>query len=248
MSVAFRALSTFLIALVLAFAMPSRATAQWYVAVYAGGNYTPAADVSIDAPAIDLVLTYQDVRFSGKPLASPQYYGYRLGRMVGEKRRLGLEIEFIHLKVIADTSREYAVSGRAAGNVLPPGRARMSEIVEQYQMTHGLNFVLVNLVTRTPIGGGGSPRVALVARGGAGPVIPHAETRVAGQSQAQYEYAGVGAHAAAGLDLKLRGRASALIEYKVTIARPEIDLASGTGRMTALTHQVAVGFAFGIAR
>jgi hypothetical protein len=237
-----------LLALAIVVAVPSYALAQWYVAVYAGGNYTPAADVAIDAPAIDVVLTYEDVRFTGKPLASPQYYGYRLGWMAGERRRVGLELEFVHLKVIADTSREYAVSGRAGGSVLPPGRARMSEIVEQYQMTHGLNFVLVNLVTRTPIGAGGSPRTALVARAGAGPVIPHAETRVAGRSQEQYEYAGVGAHAAAGLDLRLRGRWSALIEYKLTIARPEIELASGTGRMTALTHQVAVGFAFGIAR
>ena len=236
-----------IVAFVIVLVVPTRAAAQWFFAAYAGGNYTPAADVSIDAPAIDVVLTYQDVRFTGEPLASPQYYGYRIGRMVGETRRLGLEIEFIHLKVIADTSREYTVSGRAPGSVLPP-RARMSDIVEQYQMTHGLNFVVVNLVTRTPIGGGGSPRMALVARAGAGPVIPHAETRVAGRSQEQYEYAGVGAHAAAGLDLKLRGRTSALIEYKITIAKPEIDLASGTGRMTAITHQVAVGFAFGIAR
>jgi hypothetical protein len=64
---------------------------------------------------------------------------------------------------------------------------------------------------------------------------------VLGESKEQYEYAGMGAGGAIGIEVRLAGRVSALGEYKVTIARPEITLAHGTGRTTAVTHHVAAG-------
>ena len=236
---------TLLLALLTTLALPTPAAAQWYMAGYAGGNVTRPADVTIDQPATGTSVTFEEVRFSAEPLKSPQYYGYRIGRMFGQERRLGVEVEFIHLKVISDTSRTYAVTGSIGGE---PASAdmRMDAFVRRYSMTHGLNFLLINVVSRTPVGSG---RLALVARAGAGPTLPHAETTVGILAQEQYEYAGIAAHVAAGLDVRLRGRLSAMIEYKLTAARPEIDLPlGGRGRMTALSHQIAVGLAFGVSR
>jgi len=224
-------------------AAPDRAEAQWYVGAYLGGNYTHPADVTIDQPAEGRALTFHDVHFDAKPLASPQYYGYRFGRMFGSARRFGVEVELIHLKVISRTADSYLITGRSGGATVD-GVLPMDTYAQRYAMTHGLNFILANVVWRTPIRG----PFAFVARGGAGPTLPHAETAIDGVSREQYEYGGMGAHAAAGIDLRLHHNWSAIAEYKLTAAHPEISIPSGTGETSALTHQVAFGLAFGRAR
>ena len=163
--------------------------------------------------------------------------------MFGAAHRFGVEVEWVHLKVYADTTRVYETTG-SFGSSLILRTPEMNAIVERYAMSHGLNFLVVNLVTRYPLGSA----VALIARGGAGPTLPHGETTVLGQQRDQYEYAGLGAHAAAGLDVRLSGWLSLVGEYKFTYARPEIDLAAGTGRTTAASHHVAFGLAFGLSR
>jgi hypothetical protein len=217
---------------------PSEAGAQWQGAVYLGGNYTHSASVTIDQPALGRTLTFDDVDYSARPLASPQYYGWRFGWLFGARRRLGVELEFIHLKVISETDRTYPISGSGA----PDSPAPMNAIVQRYAMTHGLNFVLINFVSRTPLGEG---PLTLVLRSGAGPTLPHAESTIDGQIREQYEYAGIGAQASAGLDLRVHAHVSVVMDYKFTVARPKIDIPQGTGRMTAATHQLAVGLAFG---
>jgi hypothetical protein len=70
-----------------------------------------------------------------------------------------------------------------------------------------------------------------------------------GAVQEQYEYAGLAGHFAAGLDIRVRGRLSAMVDYKLTIARPEITIPlDGRGRTTSTSHQIALGLAFGQSR
>jgi hypothetical protein len=227
---------------------PTPARAQWYIAAYGGGNHTQSATVKIDQPSAGTSLEFRDVEFTAEPLRSPPYYGWRLGRLIGERRRWGIELEFIHLKAIGQTSRPVAIVGRVGSgpsSTAVDTRAPMNTLVERYSMTHGLNFLLVNVVSRTPFG---ASSVALVARAGAGPTLPHAETTVMGQAREQYEYGGLGAHGAAGLDIRLHRRLSGVIEYKVTAAKPTIDIVNGTGRTAAVSHQVALGLVFGLWR
>lgn len=232
------------LALALVLLLPAPAAAQWYVGAYLGGNSTQPSDVTVDQPAAASSFTFRDVHFSAEPLKSPQYYGYRFGRMFGAERRWGVEFELIHLKVIADTARTYQASGLIGGDVAISGDIQMNTFVQRYSMTHGLNYLLGNVVWRTPIGAH-----AVMIRGGLGPTLPHAETTVNGIVQEQYEYGGPGVHGAAGLDLRIRGRFSAMVEYKLTMSRPEISVAlGGNGRVTAVTHQIAVGLAFGQSR
>jgi hypothetical protein len=206
------------------------ASAQWYGVVYLGANKTLDADIAVKGDGYDLA--FQKVDFEARPFESPQYYGWRLGRFLNDTRRLGVELEFIHLKVIANPDR-------------------LGPTVQQYRMTHGLNFILANLTNRVPFGRSahGDAPFALISRLGAGVTVPHAETTILNVTKEQYEYAGIGAHAAVGLTAKLKGRLSLVGEYKVTYAKPKITTAhNGTGQMTALTHHVAVGFAFGLTR
>jgi hypothetical protein len=218
------------------------ASAQWYVGGYLGGTYTMPARVSVRVPDAGLDVRFDRVRFTGEPLKSPQYYGARLGRVFGTARSWAVEAEFIHLKVLADVGREYATKGAAGSLAFSGDRLRMDALVQRYTMTHGLNFVVANIVRRQRLGEGDA---LLVSRLGVGPTIPHAESRVLDVRREQYQYAGVGVHLSVGLERRLLGRLAGLAEYKVTMARPRIDVAGGTGRTTAVTHHVAFGLAFG---
>jgi hypothetical protein len=232
-----------LLTIAICFGTATAASAQWYFAGYLGVNATQPADISVKAPASQVAIVFKDVKFAARPFESPQYYGWRFGA-IGDKRRFGLEGEFIHLKVYAKTTASYAVSG-TFGAMTVASTQPMSTIVQRYAMSHGLNFLVVNAVVRQPVGSG---RAQLVVRAGAGPTIPHTETTVLGAAVDKYESGGLGIHAAAGLNTRIRGRLSLVTEYKFTRARPAISVAGGTGQATAATHHLAVGLAFGISR
>jgi hypothetical protein len=227
-------------------ATAGEARAQWFAAAYLGANHTHAATVAIDRPADGVALEYRDVEFEARPFKSPQYYGLRIGRWFGSSRRIGLEVEFIHLKAYGRTDLVYEVTGDAGpfGELTQPP-APMNALVSRYAMSHGLNLLLINVGTRAPLKGG---PISLVARGGAGPALPHGESTIAGEAREQYEFGGFGVHAAGGLEIRLHARISGVIEYKITFAKPEITIAGGTGNMSALTHHVAFGLAFGLSR
>ncbi|HET9372782.1 MAG TPA: hypothetical protein VFO19_21110, partial [Vicinamibacterales bacterium] len=229
---------------VLTLATPSAAQAQWYVGAYLGANHTPPASVEIVVPSRTLSVEFEDVEFEAKPFSAPQYYGWRVGRMFGASGRIGVELEFVHAKMYAKTDRIYPINDRT-GLLDVPAQTPMSGLVQRYAMSHGLNFILFNVVVREPLGEG---PVTLVVRGGAGPTLPHAESTVLGVPREQYEYGGIGLDAGIGLDIKIRGRFSAMSEYKLTYAKPEISVAGGTGQTTALAHQINFGVTFGFAR
>jgi len=229
---------------------PRVASAQWYVAAYLGANHTLSAPVSIDQPDLGTSLEFEDVTFEARPFESPQYYGVRAGRFFGAERRFGVEFEWFHPKVYAETNKPVHITGRYAGATIDT-TAPMDTIVQRYSMSHGMNFMLINAVMRLPISdatSGLASRVALIGRAGAGPMLPHGESQVAGTVVEQYEIAGVGYQVAGGADVRLAGRLSATVEYKFGHASPEITIDRGTGHTTANLHQIAFGIAVGVAR
>ena len=228
-------------------AWSTEARAQMYFSVSAGGNHTQPSDVTVNVPSAGLDVTYQGVQFSARSLQSPQYYMWRVGRLFGPRQRFGVEFEFTHLKVIGDTSKSYVASGQIDGVPIPSGASLpMNAEVQEYQMTHGLNFLIVNAVGRFPIRS--SHRLSLVTRAGLGTTLPHAETEVLQAFSQHYEFAGLGVEGSAGLAVKLSHLVSLLADYKISEARPRITVVSGTGQTSALTQQVAIGFAVGFAR
>jgi hypothetical protein len=204
--------------------------------------------VSIDQPSLGTSLQFSDVTFDARPFTSPQYYGVRVGYLFGERRRWGLEVEWLHPKVYADTTLPVHVTGRSGG-VAVDTTTTMDTFVQRYAMSHGMNFALINFVARKPLATtGAASRVALIGRAGAGPMLPHAESTVAGRSREQYESGGVGFQFAGGIDVRLVGWLSAIADYKFGHAHPEITIVDGTGSTSANVHQVAFGLAFGLAR
>jgi hypothetical protein len=244
--------SRFVLALAgaLLFVLPQVAAAQWYVSGYLGTNRTLAAPVAIEQASRNTSLVFEGVTFEARPFKSPQYYGIRGGRLFGERRRYGFEVEWIHPKAYADTSVPVRITGRHNG-VNIDTTAPIESIVQRYAMSHGMNFLLFNAVARYPLdeaGSGFASRVAFVARAGAGPMVPHAETTVDGESLEQYEAGGVGYQFAGGLDVRLAGALSAVVDYKFAYGKPEVTIVDGTGQTTAKVHQLAFGLAFGLAR
>ncbi len=224
---------------------PARADAQWYFASFTGANVTRPAVVTVDQPARQRSLSFGPVTSEARPFESRQYYGGRLGRFIGT-HGFAIEAEFLHPKVIVHTDEVVPVVG-VEGGVPIDAALPMNRFVEHYAMTHGLNFLLVDLVWRQPLGpGGAASPVGLALRAGVGPVIPGANVLIDKVATLDYQYAGLGGQVAAGLDVRVYRVLSATIEYKLTRVRPVIDLTGGgTGRMTALTHHVAFGFALG---
>jgi len=229
-----------LVAAVVCVLVPASASAQWVFSTFTGVNQTLPSSITIERPEVGMNLVFEDVHYDAKPFKSPQYYGARLTRFLGGGRRLGIEVEFLHIKVYARTADEVRIHGTYAG-VPIDDRLPMNTFVDRYNQTHGLNFLFANLVWRQPLGG----RAALLLRGGAGPVRPGRDIVMPGLNVQGYQFAGVGAQAAAGLEVRLNGWLSALTEYKFTHARPELNLGAGHGRMTADTHNLVFGVAIG---
>jgi hypothetical protein len=231
--------------LALCLAWPHAADAQWYVAGYLGANHTLPATVTIDQPSRATSLQFNDVTFEARPFESPQYYGVRVGRLFGVRRHFGVEFEWFHPKVYAQTARDVLVAGQFHA-VTVNGTLPMNTIVQRYSMSHGMNFALINGVVRFPLSDAATSmagRIAVTGRAGAGPMIPHGESEVAGETVEQYEVAGIGYQVAGGATMRLYRGLSALAEYKFGHASPEITIVDGTGQTTANLHQVAFGLA-----
>ena len=216
--------------------------AESYIAAYVGGARTKAADVALERFQPGLRLTFENVRFRGNSFDSPIYYGYRAGHYL--TRNVGVEIEFIHLKVHADLDRVVTLR-EISGGVETRLQARMRRYAEQFEVSHGLNMVLVNVVVRRALVGDDPPnaRVALILRAGAGPTIPRPEVIVFGSSGGSYEAGPVALQAAAGAEVKLWRGVHALTEYKYTFTSTSFGIPNGRATFDVHSQHLATGLA-----
>jgi hypothetical protein len=200
--------------------LPAPARAEWYVQAYLGASHTFSATLTTDLGDARSRGTYTDVPLDGRSFESPPYYGYRAGRSRG---RLGFEAELTHLKVYA---REGA----------------LGPYVERFSISHGLNLLVGNIVWRQRL----AARVRLAVRGGAGVAIPHGESRVRGEDQAQYEISGLALQGAVGPEFLIGRHARAFVEYKFSSAASSVSVPGGTisGRYTSQHLAAGMGVAW----
>jgi hypothetical protein len=199
-------------------ANPADARAEWTVAGYLGASWTSPDSLALDQPANGVHLSWSDVTLRSRSFESPPYYGYRIGWFPSPNAPLGVQGELIHLKVFADS------------DALAPA-------VQRFSISHGLNLLLGSVVWRQPQ----ERRVRFAARAGIGVAIPHGESQVFGVSQEQYEVSSLALQGAVGPTVRLATHLGAIVEYKVTTARPAVSVAGGTmtGRYTS--QHVAAG-------
>jgi hypothetical protein len=202
---------------ILALSLAAPIDAQWIVAAYGGAVHTQPADVRLRQPDRSTDARLSRVRFESESFKAPVYYGYRIARVVSARRRVFLEAELIHAKAFAQDAKD----------------------VQRLAMSHGLNFVLVNVGVRRPLGA----RLSATARAGAGPMVPHVEAEIGGSRTDAYQLAGVGVQTALGAELKIWRRVSLLAEYKWTRAVMRLSLPAARASLAPTSHHVALGLA-----
>jgi hypothetical protein len=218
----------------------------WTVAAYLGGARTSSSSLAISQPALGNELTFEDVQFQSRSFNPPLYYGFRGGYFIRRAPFIGIEAEFIHLKVFSNPQQRVRASGvrrgAAIGRELPLG-----EIVQQYSISHGVNLLLFNVAARHGIGrvpDSASGRLIFTGRAGIGPTLPHTESNIDGQPQQQYEIGRLAWQVAGGVEFKLWRGMYALGEYKFTRTRQEGKIASGRAESLLRTHHGVFGLSY----
>jgi hypothetical protein len=219
--------------------LASPAAAQVFLAGYLGAAATRRADLHLTLGNDRVV--FESVPFRGRSFQSPVYYGFRAGTYL--TRRFGVEAEFVHLKIYADLDRLVNVSGTLRGEVLG-GRVPLRQFAQQFEITHGLNLVLVNAIVRQPLLRSFDPARApltLVFRGGAGPTIPRPEVILLGVSGGDYQVGRIAVQGAAGIEARVAWRIGVMAEYKYTYTPARIDVPGGQAALAVHSQHVVGG-------
>ena len=218
---------------------------EWYVAGYLGGSTSRASTVRIDQDQAGAAtrLNFETVPLRGRSFESPVHYGYRVGRF--GRAWIGFEGEFIHLKVHADLDRPVHITGQIGGQIVDT-RAPMREFAQQFEVSHGLNLLLGNVVARRSLLQDSTDRpgrLLLTAKAGAGVTIPRPETIVLGVPSGEYQLGPAVLQAAGGAEFQLWRWVYVLAEYKYTWTPSRFDLSGGEARMKVHSQHLVSGLA-----
>jgi opacity protein-like surface antigen len=194
--------------------------AEWIFAVYLGTAHTQSAALAFSAPQV----TFASVDFRAESWRPPLYYGYRVAFFPRQQSWLGVEAEFTHLKA-------YAVL---------PDRAT----VQRFSMSHGLNFVVVNIAARRTLHASDRGALRLTARAGVGPTVPHVESTIAGVPEEGYQAGSMALHVGGGIEIPVRRHVTVIAEYKLTRVHEQVDAAAGHVQGLFVSHHAIAGVAW----
>jgi hypothetical protein len=225
-----------------------RAAADWTLAAFVGGARTQDSTIRLNQPSASTDVTLSPVRYRTESLQAPIYYAYRIG-VFPDAGWVGIEGEFIHLKVIADTTRPVTTQGVIRD--VPVSDVRpLATVMDRFSISHGVNLLLVNAVARRALRrhDDGLPRWFLTGRAGAGASVPHPESTIAGVSLERYQWGSFSLQAAAGLELRLARRLYLAGEYKLTRTVQHVSVAGGSVRSPLTSHHFVAGVAAHLGR
>jgi hypothetical protein len=227
-------------------AQTSEERGGWVISAYLGGARTASTDLIISQPAVVNNLTFEDITLRSRSFDPPLYYGFRGAYFFERKPFLGLEAEFIHLKVFSDPGQQVRVTGQHR-NVAIDRQLVLGEIVQQYSISHGVNLLLFNVAARHQIkrtAAAPQGRLILSVRGGLGPTLPHTESRVEGVSQEQYEIGRLSWQVATAAEFQVWKKVYAFGEYKFTRTRQRGKISSGDAESLLQTHHGVFGLSW----
>jgi hypothetical protein len=226
-------------------AVPSPARGDWLVSAYLGTLRTQPSTARLDQPTRRTSIRFIDLHYRSESSRPRRYYGYRIGWIPSGRRWMAIEAEHVHCKVFAETGDIVPVRGTLRGVPVDTSQ-KVSLIVEDLSMSHGLNYIFGNFVIRHEFGadlGAGRRRVIASVRVGAGPTVPHAESTIGGVTREQYEYGGFGAQVGGGIDVAVWQGLHVLGEYKFTGTDARISVDGGEAVIPARSHHVVAGVA-----
>jgi lipid A oxidase len=225
---------------------PPAAISQWMISAYLGKSSTLPGDLTMRQPSQQNDLRFHRLHYANRSVEFPLYYGVRVAYFFSAAVPFGIEEEFIHAKVYSNPDEVVLVSGLHRG--VPMNQSmRLGDVVQEFSISHGLNFLFTNLVVGFRVlDGRGMPfsPINLLLRVGIGPTIPHTETTIDSVHTEKYEMNGPAFQLAAGFQGYLFWRLNYLAEYKFTYTKLRDALIhEGTASAILRTHHVLIGLA-----
>ena len=202
--------------------VPAARAGEIYLSFYLGAAHTRSSDLRVVQPATQTDATFRGVSWEGRSFQPSPYYGVRLTYFFSRSDTEGINLDFTHYKILARTNRIVPVEGVWRG-APQHGTARMSEYVQSFEITHGLNMLSLDAT------------VGAQAYAGAGVsyYIVHGENRIGGQPFGEgYRGSGFGFQMLGGLASERRHGAP-FAEYKHNSGEMKVETA-GPGQ--AQTH------------
>lgn len=125
-------------------------TRSLYVSFYTGTTFSKSSDLRLLQPRLGTDVTYHDVNFSGKPFIGSPYYGFKVGYFLPKSPRIGFEAEFNHAKMYVKLGESKQLTGTWQGQPVN-GVEPISNRVDKYQITNGINSFSFNVLYRVPV-------------------------------------------------------------------------------------------------
>lgn len=224
------------------------AGAELFIDGYTGKNFTHDSDIDIKQRSLGNDFTFEDVSFDDDAFTdfASGYHGVRVGYFFEKYPWFGTAIEWLHFKILAKEEETKRLTGTVAGAPVNTV-ARVDSRVQQFQITHGVNYVTVDALfrhslykdpERFPHG-----RVQLYGGFGAGPVITHAENTINGvdNTDEKFEIGGAGVQVFTGVRTLLFKYFGVFVEYKFTHSSLVVDIPSGEGHVEENSHHIVGG-------
>lgn len=230
--------------LAIAFAGPARGEID--LSLFTGVALTPDNDLDLHQTG-RTDLTFHDVSFEGRDFETPPYYGARALWFASEDSHWGFGAEFFHIKLYAQTKDTVRVTGQRNG-VNVDDNERIDKTIEQFSLSHGLNFALADVIYRWfpgPRGPGFPGCLQPYAGLGLGAAVPHVESNVGGKFHEEYQFHGPGVQGLVGVNVDLTRQWGVMLEYKLTYANlGALDIPNGSIELTPLTNNFVAGITF----
>lgn len=227
------------------FGMCNPLSAEPLIDLYFGQQFTDSSAIRFKQFSLRNDFTFHDVPLDSQSFVSPFYWGVRGTYYFERVPWLGVGVEYIHMKVFADTSDVRQLTGIRAGVPVDTG-VPMNTVVQGFSISHGLNYVLFNGYlrhgfykdpVRFPAG-----RVQPYGGIGAGPVIVHPENSVDHlDNGGGYDVGGAGGQVCLGVRFLLLQYFGVFAEYKFTFSSLEVDVAHGSAELDERSHHLIGG-------
>ncbi|MEM4408130.1 MAG: outer membrane beta-barrel protein [Candidatus Caldarchaeum sp.] len=213
----------------------------WQVAFYGGRSLTQPSEITLHLPGQKTRLRFEGVRYSDRSFEMPIYYGVKVNYFLPKNPSLVFGVEVLHNKVYAQAERDVRAFG--VENGVPVDRnQRLSDTVQKFDVSHGVNYLTFN-VTYRPLSGRGGNFVPYLGLG-LGVLLLHPENRVGGQAREQWEWDGFGWQVFLGGEYELGSGWSLFFEYKYTDSSVTVNVVDGWADTRLRTHHFAFGSAY----
>jgi len=207
------------------------------ISAYLGKNFPLNTYLKISQDINETFLRFENIKLTDRSFQFPLYYGIKISQSLKFiNPKVFAEIEFIHSKVYSDPEQKVKAVG-IYRNSLVDSVIRFGDIVQNFSISHGLNYLTVNFGYKF------GDKISPFVKFGVGISIPHFETTIDSLSFERYETNDFVVQFASGFNIKIHKHILFFFEGKYTFG--EI-INAGIYGGTAETLMKMYHFVFGL--